>query len=34
MDAAHILSAGMLIFSFCVILTMMLLEKRHRRAGT
>jgi len=31
---AHILSAGMLIFSFCVILTMMLLEKRLRRAGT
>jgi len=30
---AHILSAGMLIFSFCVILTMMLLEKRLRRAG-
>jgi molybdate transport system permease protein len=31
---AHILSAGMLIFSFCVILTMMLLEKRLRRVGT
>src|SRR5262245_63680403 len=31
---AHILSAGMLVFSFCVILTMMLLEKRLRRAGT
>ena len=31
---AHILSAGMLIFSFCVILTMMLLEKRLRRAET
>ena len=31
---AHILSAGMLIFSFCVILTMMLLEQRLRRAGT
>jgi molybdate transport system permease protein len=31
---AHILSAGMLIFSFCVILAMMLLEKRLRRAGT
>ena len=31
---AHILSAGMLIFSFCVILTMMLLEKRLRGAGT
>src|SRR6516162_3249807 len=30
---AHILSAGMLIFSFCVILTMMLLEKSLRRAG-
>jgi molybdate transport system permease protein len=32
--AAHILSAGMLIFSFLVILTMMLLEKSLRRAGT
>jgi molybdate transport system permease protein len=31
---AHILSAGMLIFSFCVSLAMMLLEKRLRRAGT
>jgi molybdate transport system permease protein len=31
---AHILSAGMLIFSFLVILTMMLLEKSLRRAGT
>jgi molybdate transport system permease protein len=31
---AHILSAGMLMFSFCVILTMMLLEKSLRRAGT
>jgi molybdate transport system permease protein len=31
---AHILSAGMLIFSFCVILAMMLLEKRLRRVGT
>jgi molybdate transport system permease protein len=31
---AHILSAGMLISSFCVILTMMLLEKRLRRVGT
>jgi molybdate transport system permease protein len=31
---AHILSAGMLVFSFCVILTMMLLEKRLRRGGT
>jgi molybdate transport system permease protein len=31
---AHILSAGMLVFSFCVILTMMLLEKRLRRVGT
>ena len=31
---AHILSAGMLIFSFCVILTMMLLDKRLRRVGT
>jgi molybdate transport system permease protein len=31
---AHILSAGMLIFSFCVILTMMLLEKRLGRVGT
>ena len=31
---AHILTAGMLIFSFCVILTMMLLEKRLRRVGT
>src|SRR5215470_5926262 len=31
---AHILSAGMLIFSFCVIPTMMLLEKRLRRVGT
>ena len=31
---AHNLSAGMLIFSFCVILTMMLLEKRLRRVGT
>jgi len=31
---AHILSAGMLIFAFVVILTMMLLEKRLRRAGT
>jgi molybdate transport system permease protein len=32
--AAHILAAGMLIFSFLVILTMMLLEKSLRRAGT
>src|SRR5262245_51790880 len=31
---AHILSAGMLVFSFLVILTMMLLEKSLRRAGT
>jgi molybdate transport system permease protein len=31
---AHILSAGMLVFSFLVILTMMLLEKNLRRAGT
>ncbi|MBV8193825.1 MAG: molybdate ABC transporter permease subunit [Alphaproteobacteria bacterium] len=30
---AHILAAGMLIFSFCVILAMMLLEKSLRRAG-
>jgi molybdate transport system permease protein len=32
--AAHILAAGMLIFSFLVILMMMLLEKSLRRAGT
>lgn len=31
---AHILSAGMLVFSFLVILTMMMLEKSLRRAGT
>jgi molybdate transport system permease protein len=31
---AHILAAGMLVFSFLVILTMMLLEKSLRRAGT
>ncbi len=31
---AHILSAGMLIFAFVVILTMMLLEKSLRRVGT
>ncbi len=31
---AHILSAGMLIFAFVVILTMMLLEKNLRRVGT
>src|SRR6476620_7989382 len=30
---AHILAAGMLVFSFCVILAMMLLEKSLRRAG-
>ncbi|WP_135076327.1 molybdate ABC transporter permease subunit [Terasakiella sp. SH-1] len=28
---AHVLSAGMLVFSFCVILIMMVLEKRLRR---
>jgi molybdate transport system permease protein len=32
--AAHILAAGMLLFSFLVVLTMMLLEKSLRRAGT
>ncbi|SCA56835.1 Molybdenum transport system permease protein ModB [Candidatus Terasakiella magnetica] len=31
---AHILSAGMLVFSFCVILCMMVLEKRLRRGRT
>ena len=31
---AHILAAGMLIFSFVVILSMMLLEKRIARPGT
>jgi molybdate transport system permease protein len=31
---AHVLSAGMLVFSFLVILAMMLLEKTLRRAGT
>jgi len=31
---AHILAAGMLIFSFVVILSMMLLEKRIARSGT
>ena len=32
-DPAHILAAGMLVFSFCVILAMMLLEKSLRRVG-
>lgn len=32
-DKAHILSAGMLVFSFIVILSMMLVEKRLRRRG-
>jgi len=31
---AHILAAGMLVFSFVVILSMMLLEKRITRPGT
>jgi molybdate transport system permease protein len=31
---AHILSAGMLVFSFVVILSMMLIEKRISRVGT
>ena len=31
---AHILAAGMLVFSFVVILAMMLLEKRIARPGT
>jgi molybdate transport system permease protein len=31
---AHIIAAGMLIFSFVVILTMMILEKRLARPGT
>lgn len=30
-DTAHMLSAGMVVFSFLVILTMMLVEKRHAR---
>jgi molybdate transport system permease protein len=30
---AHILAAGMLVFSFCVILAMILLEKSLRRVG-
>jgi molybdate transport system permease protein len=31
---AHILAGGMLVFSFVVILSMMLLEKRITRPGT
>jgi molybdate transport system permease protein len=31
---AHVLAAGMLVFSFAVILSMMLLEKRIARPGT
>jgi|SRR5688572_401208 len=31
---AHILAGGMLVFSFVVILSMMMLEKRMRRSGT
>jgi molybdate transport system permease protein len=30
---AHVLAAGMLLFSFMVILTMMILEKRIGRVG-
>ena len=30
--AANILAAGMLVFAFCVILAMMMLEKRFARA--
>lgn len=30
-DTAHMLSAGMVVFSFVIILTMMLIEKRHTR---
>ena len=33
-EQAHILAAGMLVFSFVVVLTMYLLEKRLRRSGT
>jgi molybdate transport system permease protein len=32
-EAAHVLAGGMLVFSFAVILTMMLAEKRLSRAG-
>lgn len=31
---AHLLSAGMVIFSFCVVLAMMLIEKRMMRRGS
>jgi molybdate transport system permease protein len=31
---AHVLAAGMLVFSFAVILATLLLEKRLRRAGS
>ena len=31
---ANILAAGMAVFAFCVILAMMLIEKRAARAGT
>ena len=31
-STAHFLAAGMVIFSFCVILMMMLIEKRVREA--